>query len=194
MQETRVQSLTWEDPTCCRTAKPVRHNYWAWALEPGCCLVAQLCLTLCDPTDCSTPGFSLLHHFPKLIQTHAHWVGDTIQPSHPLLSPSPAFNLSQHQDLFQWVNSLHQVTKVLGPQPQHQSLQWIFRADFLYDGLVWSPAVQGTLKSLLQHHSSKASILWHSAFFMFQHSHPYMTSGKTIALTIWTFVGNVSDF
>ena len=102
MQETRVQSLTWEDPTCRRTAKPVCHNYWAWALEPGCCLVAQLCLTLCDPTDCSTPGFSVLHHFPELAQTHVHWVSDAIQPSCPLSSPSPAFNLSQHQGLFQW--------------------------------------------------------------------------------------------
>ena len=128
MQETRVQSLTWEDPTCRRTAKPVCHNYWAWALEPGCCLVAQLCLTLCDPTDCSTPGFSVLHHFPELAQTHVHWVSDAIQPSCPLSSPSPAFNLSQHHGLFLWVGSVRQVAKVFELQLQHQSFQWIFRA------------------------------------------------------------------
>ena len=100
---------------------------------------------------------------------------DVIQPSHPLSSPSPpAFNLSQHQGLFQWVSSSHQVRKVLEFQLQHQSFHWIFRADFLYDRL----SVQGTLKSLLQHHSSKASILWRSAFFRVQLSHPYMTTGK----------------
>ena len=70
-----------------------------------CCSVAQSCPTLCDPMDCSTPGFPVLHHLLKLAQTHVHWVGDAIQPSHPLFSPSsPAFNLSQHQGLFQWVN------------------------------------------------------------------------------------------
>ena len=138
-------------------------------------LVAQLCPTLCDPMDCSTP------------QTHVHWVGDAIQPSHPLSSPSlPAFNLSQHQGIFKWVSSLHQVAGVLEFQLQHQSFQltlWLisFRMDWL-DLL----AVQGTLKSLLQHHSSKASILQHSALFIVQLSHPYMTTGKTIALTRWT--------
>ena len=78
-----------------------------------CCSVAQSCLTLCDPMDCSTPDFPVFHYF-EFAQTHAHWVDDTIQPSHPLSSPfPPAFNLSQHQGLFQWVSSLHQVTKVL---------------------------------------------------------------------------------
>ena len=124
------------------------------------------------------------HHFPESTQTHVHRVGDAIQLSHPLLSPSPpALNLSQHQGLFQWVNSSHQVPKVLEFQLQHQSLQWTPRTDLL--------AVQGTLKSLLQHHSSKASIFRHSAFFTVQLSHPYMTTGKTIALTRWTFVGKV---
>ena len=89
-----------------------------------CCLVTQSCPTLCDPMDCSTPGFSVLHHLPELGQTHAHWVSDAIQPSRPLSSPSPpAFNLSQHQGLFQWVSSLHQVAKVLEFQLQHQSFQ-----------------------------------------------------------------------
>ena len=94
--------------------------------------VTQLCLTLCDPMDCSMPGFPIHHQLLELIQTHVHRVGDAIQPSHPLSSPSPpAFNLSQHQGLFQWVRSSHQVDKVLEFQLQHQSFQWIFRTDFL---------------------------------------------------------------
>ena len=102
--------------------------------------VAQLCLTLCDPMDCSTPGFPVHHQLLELAQTHVHWVGDAIQPSHPQSSPSPpAFNLSLHQGLFQWISSLHPVTKVLEFQLQHQSFQWIFRTDFLYDWLVGSP-------------------------------------------------------
>jgi len=117
-------------------------------------------------------------------QTHVYWLGDAIQPSHPLSSPSlPALNLSQHQGLFQWVSFSHQVAKVLEFQLQHQSFQWTPRTGLL--------VVQGTLKSLLEHHSSKASVLWHSALFTVQLSHPYMTTGKTIALTRWTFVGKV---
>ena len=78
-----------------------------------CCSVAQLFLTLCNPIDCCTPGFPVLHHLPELAQTHVHWVGDAIQPPHPVSSPSPpAFYISQHQGLFQWVGSLHQVAKV----------------------------------------------------------------------------------
>ena len=98
----------------------------------------SVCPTFCYPRDCSTPGFPV-HQRPELIQTHVHWVSDAIQPSHALLSPSPAFNLPQHQGLFQWVSSLHQVAKVLAFQLQHQSFQWIFRTDFLYDWLVGSP-------------------------------------------------------
>ena len=112
------------------------------------------------------------YQLPELTQTHVHHVGDAIQPSRPLSFPSPpAFNLSQHQDLFKWVSSSHQVAKVL--ELQHQSLQWIFRTDFL--------AVQGTLKSLLQHSSSKASILWCSPFSIDQLSHP-ITSFLTLPL------------
>ena len=122
---------------------------------------------------------------PRAAQTHVHRVGDAIQPSHSLSSPSPpAFNLFQHQGLFQGVSSSHQAAKVLELQLQHQSELISFRIDW-FDLL----AVQGTLKSLLQHRSSKASILWCSAFFMAQLSHQHMTTGKTIALTIWTFVG-----
>ena len=97
-----------------------------------CCSVSQSCLTLCNPMDCSTPDFPVHHHLLELAQTHVHRVGDAIQPSHPLLSPSPpAFNLSQHQGLFKWVSSSHQVSKVLGFQLQHQSSQCIFWTDFL---------------------------------------------------------------
>ena len=124
---------------------------------------------------------------PEVTQTHVHQVSDAIQPSHPLLSPSPPSpNPSQHQGLFQWVNSTHEVAKALEFQPNEHPGLISFRMDWL-DLL----AVQGTLNSLLQHHSPKASILWPSAFFTVQLSHPYMTTGKTIALTRWTFVGKV---
>ena len=135
--------------------------------------VAQSYPTLCDPVDCSMPGLPVHCQLPELTQTHVHWVGDAIQPSHPLLSPSPPdFTLSQHQGTFQWVSSSHQVAKVLEFQLQYQSFQWTprlisFRMDWL-DLL----AVQRTLKSLLQHHSSKASILRRSAFCIVQRSHP----------------------
>ena len=95
------------------------------------CSVAQSCLILCDPMDCSAPGFPVLHNFPEFAQTDVHQVTDAIQPSYLLLSPSPAFNLLQHQGLFQWVDSLHQVAKVLEFQLQHQSFQGICRVDFL---------------------------------------------------------------
>ena len=94
--------------------------------------VAQLCLTLCDPRDCSTPGFPVHHQLPEIAQTHVHQVSDAIHPSNPLLSPSlPAFSLTQHQGHFQWVSCSHHVAKVLDLQLQHQSFQWIFRTDFL---------------------------------------------------------------
>ena len=130
--------------------------------------------------DCNILGVHVLHHLLELAQTHVDQVSDAIQPSHPLSSPSPpAFNVSQHQGLFQWVCSLHQVAKVL--ELQHQSFQWIFRIGWL-DLL----AVQGNLKNLLQHHRLKASVLQRSAFFMVQLSHSYMTTGKTIALAAKT--------
>ena len=142
--------------------------------------------------NCSTPGLPVHHQLPESTQTHVHWVGDAIQPSHPLSSPSPpARNPAQNQGLFKWISSLHQVTKVLDFQLQHQSFQWIFRTDFLRMDWLDLIAVQRTLKSLLQHHSSKASVLQHSAFFIVQLSHPYMTTGKTIDLTSGTFVGKV---
>ena len=93
--------------------------------------VAQSCSTLCDPMDCSMPGLPVHHQLPDPSQTHVHCISDTIQLSYPLLFLSPAFSLSQHQDLFQGVISSHQVAKVLELQLQHQSFQWIFRTDFL---------------------------------------------------------------
>ena len=154
--------------------------------------VTQSCPTLCDPMNHSTPGLPVHHQLPELIQTHVHWVGDAIQPSHPLSSPSPpAFIHSQHQGLFKWVSSSHQMAKVLEFQLQHQSFRWIFRTDFLRLDWLYLPEGQGTLKSILQHRTSKASILRCSLLFIVQLSHPYMPTRKTIALTRWTFVGKV---
>ena len=146
----------------------------------------------CDTMDCSIPGFPVLHHLPEFAQTHVHHIGDAIQPSHPLLSPSPpAFNLSPNQGLFQQL--------VLPTRwPKDWSFSFSISPSNEYSGLIsfrmdWLDllAVQGTLKSLLQHHSSKASILQCLAFFIAQLSHPYMTTGKIIALTRWTFVSKV---
>ena len=139
--------------------------------------------------DCNTPGFPVQHQLPALAQTHVHRVIDAIQWSHPLSPPSPpAFNLSQHQGLFQWVSSSHQV-------PKYWSFSFSISLSNDYSGLTsfrmdWLN-LQGTLKRLLQHHSSKVSILRCSAFFIIQLSHPYMTTGKTIALTRQTFVDKV---
>ena len=160
------------------------------------------CVRLCDPMDCSTPGFPVHHQLLELAQTHVHWVSDAIKPSHPLSSPSlPAFNLSQNWYLFQWVSS----------SPKYWSFSFSISPSSEYSGLIsfrmnWLDllAVQGTLKSLLQHHSSKTSVLPGSAFFVVQLSHPYKTIGKpqlwllsaldllTIGLIdYWTFVRKV---
>ena len=144
--------------------------------------VAQSCPTLCNPMNRSTPGLPVYHQLLELTQTYVHWVGDAIQPSHPLSSPSPpAPNPSQHQGLFH-ESTLHMrwpkywsFSFSISPSSEHPGLI-SFRMDWL-DLL----AVQGALKSLLQQHSSKASILQPSAFFTVQLSHPYMTTGKTIA-------------
>ena len=151
--------------------------------------VTQWCMTPCDPMDCGTPGFPVLHYLPEFTQTHVHWVGDAIQPIHPLLSPSPpTLNLFQHQGLsnesvlcIRWPK-YWSFSFSISPSNEYSGLI-SFRIDWL-DLLV----IQGTLKSLLQHHSSKAPILQCSAFFIVQLSHPYMTTGKTIALTRWTLV------
>ena len=141
--------------------------------------------------DCSMPGFPVHHQLPALTQTHVYWVGDAIQSSHPLSSPSPAFNLSQHQGLFKWVILCIR-------RPKYWSFSFTISPSNEYSGLISFRMdslelleVQGTLKSLLQHHSSKASILRHSIFFIVQLLHPYMTTGKVIALTRQTFVSKV---
>ena len=154
--------------------------------------VTQSCPTVYDCMDYSTPGFPVHHQLPELAQTHVHQVTDAIQQSYHLLSPSPpAFSLSQHQGLYQesvlpirwpkyWTFSFS-----ISPTNDYLGLTF-FRIDW-FDLL----AVQRILKSLLQHHSSKASILQGSAFFRVQLTHPYMTTGKTIALTRQTFVSKV---
>ena len=168
---------------------------WSWWYVEGNYVVVQSLsrVQLCDPMDCSTPGFPVLHHLPELVvQTQVHWVSDAIQPSHLLLSPSPpAFNLSQHQGLFKWVSSSIR-------RPEYWRLSFSISPSNEYSGLIsfsidWFDllAVQRTLKSLFHHHSSKASVLPCSAFFMVQLAHPYMTTGKTIAFTRWTFVAKV---
>jgi len=150
--------------------------------------VTQSCLTLCDPMNRSTPGLPVHHQLPEFTQTQVHRVSDAIQPSHPLLSPSPpAPNPSQHQ--------IFSNESTLRPRwPKYWSFSFSIIPSKEIPGLIsfrmdWLHllAVQGTLKNLLQHHSSKASTLWCSAFFTVQLSHPYMTTGKTIALTRWTF-------
>ena len=166
----------------------------SWGIKWDFSSVVQLCTTLCNPMDFSMPGLPVHHQLPELAQTHVFQVGDAIQPSHPLSSPSPpAFSLSQQQGLFPasvspfFASGGHQYWSFsfsISPSSEYSGLI-SFRMDWL-DLL----AVQRTLKSLLQHRSSKASIR-RSAFFIVQLSHPYMTTGKTIALTRWTFVGKV---
>ena len=110
-----------------------------WSTHCFCHSATQSCLTLCDSMDCSTPGLPVPHHLPEFAQVHVHYIGDAIQPSHPMMPSSYALNLSQHQGLFQRVGYSQQVTKILELQLQHQSFQWVFRVDFLQDWLVWSP-------------------------------------------------------
>ena len=153
------------------------------------CLVPKSYLTLCDPMDCSMPGFPVIHYLSDFVQAHVRWVSDAIQPSilcRPLLflpSIFPSIRVFSNESTLHirwpkyWSFSFS-----IGPSNEHSGLI-TFRMDWL-DLL----AVQGTLKNLLQHHSSKASILWCSAFFIVQLSHPYMTTGKTIPLTRQTLL------
>ena len=151
--------------------------------------ITRIFVILCD---CSTPGFPVHHQYPELTQTHIHRVSDAFQPSHPLSSPSPpAFNLSQNR-VFSNESVLHI------RWPKYWSFSFNISPSNEYSGLIsfridWLDllAVQGILRSLLQHHSSKASILQHSAFSTVQLSHPSVTTGKIIALTRWTSVGKI---
>ena len=118
---------------------------WIHFMNYYCYSVTQLCLTLCNPMDCSTAGFPVLHNVPEFAKTHVHWVNDGIQLFHPLLPSSlPALNLSQLQCLFQWIGFLHHVAKVLELQVQHQSFHWIFRIDFFWIDWFDLLATQGT--------------------------------------------------
>ena len=133
--------------------------------------------------DCSMPGFPVLHYFPEFAQTHVHWVSDAIQPSHPPSSPSPAFNLSQHQGIFQWGEYLWSTGASSSVSVFPMSIQgWFF---LRLTGMIT------LLSKGLFSITAKASILQHSAFFIVQLSHPYMTAGKIIALTRWTFVSKI---
>ena len=136
---------------------------WGFAYYRSCCCsVIKWCLTLCDPMDCSMPDFAVLHYLLEFAQIHVHWVCDAIQSSHPLSSPSPpAFNLSQHQGLLQWVSSSHQVAKVL--ELQHQSFQWIFRIDFLQDWLACFPLLSRGLSRVFS-----IITIWKHQFFSAQ--------------------------
>ena len=142
--------------------------------------------------DCSTPGLPVHHQLPEFTPTHFHLVGDAIQPSQPLSSPSsPAFNPLQHQGLFQWVSSSHQVAKIWEFQLQHQSFQWLSRTDFLQDGLAGSPCSprdSQEISPIPQFKSINSSVL---SFLYGPTLTSYMTTGKTIALIRWTFVGKV---
>ena len=145
-----------------------------------------------QPHDCSTPGFPIHHQLPELAQTHVQRVSDDIQPFHSLCpfllwrSIFPSIRVFSNELVLHIRWPKYWSFRVsISPSNEYSGLI-SFRMDWLY-----LLAVQGTFKSLLQHHSSKASILWHSAFFIVQLSHPYMTTGKTIFLTIWTFVGKV---
>ena len=159
--------------------------------------VVQSCPTLCDSMDCSMPGFPVHHQLPELAEIHFHRVGDAIQPSHPLI-----VSFSSRLQSFPASGSFSSESVLCIMWPKYWSFSFSVSPSNEYSGLIsfridWFDLleVQGSLKSLLQHHSLKTSILWHSAFFIVQLSHPYMTTGKTIALTRQTcWQSNVSDF
>ena len=162
-----------------------------WIVSLCCCAVARLCLTLCNPMNISMPGFPVLHDLLELAQIHVHWVADAIQPSHPV-SPFSSCLQSLPASVFSNELALH------NRWPKYWSFSFNISPSNEYSGLIsfrinWFdiPALQGTLKNILQHHDPKVSILWCSAFFMVQLSHPYITNGKTIALTRQTFVGKI---
>ena len=173
----------------------VLSNYWVGIFASYCCSVTKSGQNLCDPMKCSMSGFPVLYCLLELTQTHVYWVDNAVQPSHPLSPLSlPDLNLSQHQGFFPKSQFFKSGGQSIGASASASILpmniqgwfQGWFRINW-FDLL----AVQGTLKSLLQHHSSKASVFQHSAFFMVQLSHWYMTTGKTIPLTRWIFINKV---
>ena len=139
--------------------------------------------------DYSTSGLPVHHQLPEFTQTHVQWVSNAIQPSQPLSSPfSPTFSLSQHQSLFKWVKSSHQVVKVLEFQLQHQSFQWLFRTDILWWTGWISLLSKGHWRVFSNTAGSKASVLQCSAFFIVQLSYPYVTTGKPITGRRWKLI------
>ena len=165
-----------------------QRNSWRFIC---CCSVSQSCLTLCDSMNCSMPGFPIHHQLLESTQTHVHW---SVMPCNHLILCRPLLLLPSifpSIGVLKWVSSLQQVAK-------YWSFSFNISSSNEHPGLIsfrmnWLDlfTVQGTLKSLFQHYSSKASILWRSTFFILQLSHPFMTTGKTIALTRWTFVDKV---
>ena len=151
---------------------------WWW------CSVTKLSPTLCDTVDCSTPGFPLLHYLPEFAQTSVHWVGDAIQPSHPLSLPSPALSFPASGS-FSGSRLFTSDGQSIGASASASVLPVNIQGWFPLGltGLI-SLQSKGLFKSLLQHHCLKASILQHPTFFMVQLSYLYMTTGKTIALTV----------
>ena len=177
------QMIISQQQLCLNESKEKPKQHCLFSVQFSSFQFTQVCTTLCDPTDWSKLGFSIHHWLPDLTQTHVHWIGDTIQPSHPLSSPSPAFNHSHHR-----VFSNESVLRI--SWPKYWSFSFSISPSNEYSGLIsyrmdWLDllAVQRTLKSHLQHHSSKASVPWHSDFFMVQLLYLYMTTGKIIALT-----------
>ena len=158
--------------------------------ECCCCSVTKSCPTLCDPMDCSILGFPVLQYLPEFAQTRVCWVSDAIQPSHSLPSSS-AF-----ASILPSIQVLSNKSALCIRLPMYWSFSFSISPSNEYSELIdWFDlqTVQGTLKSLLQHHSSKLSIRLHSAFCMVQLLHQYTTTGKTIAMTIWTIVGKVTS-
>ena len=150
--------------------------------------VAQSCPTLCDPMNHSTPGLPVHQQLPDFTQTPVHWVSDTIQPSHPLSSPSPRPQSLPASGSFPMSQLFASGDQSIGVSASASVLPMNSQDWFPLEQTGWISLQSNGLLSLLQHHSSKASILRRSAFFTVQLSHPYMTPGKTIALTRWTFV------
>ena len=171
--------------------------WYVWAMPPYSIFSSftQLCPTLCDPMNCSMPGFPVHHQLPEFTQTHVLWVGDAIQPEDEIILCRPLLLLPS---IFTSIRVFSNESALNIRWPKYWSFSFNISPSNEHPGLIsfrmdWLDLllVLGTLKGLLQHHSSKASILRCSAFFIVQISHPYMTTGKTIALTRWTFVDKV---
>ena len=189
----RVKEI-WGKGRSWRELSGAQGSWWAGPWKAGYHIVQLLsCVWLCDPRDCSTPDSPILHYLPEFAQACVCWVSDAIQPSHPLSSSFPTPSVFLSYRVFSSESALHirwskywSFSFSISPLNEYSGLI-SFRMDWL-DLL----AVQGTLKSLLQHHSLKALVLPFWIFFMVQLSHPHMITGKTVPMTIWTFVSKVA--